>query len=321
MAAPTLSDVGEHGLIARIAARIDAAPDVEIGPGDDAAVVVSPGGRLLYTTDTLVEGIDFELSYASGYDVGWKAMAANVSDLAAMGARPRHALVSVAAPGGLELAVFDDLLEGLLAAARLWEVRLVGGDLSEAGALAVTVALIGVPGARVVTRTGASPGDALCVTGTLGGAAGGLRALRQGRGREHPELVTRQLRPRARLEEGLKLGPLVSAMIDVSDGLAVDLGHLLGPGLGCEVDRSALPVEPGLHALPGAEPVELALTGGEDFELLCALAPERVEEAVAALGGLAGLSVIGRVTTGARRIGNDDLQAWKEESWEHLRSR
>lgn len=321
MAGPTLSDIGEHELIARVTARIDAAPDVEIGPGDDAAVVASPAERLLYTTDTLVEGIDFELSYASGYDVGWKAMAANVSDLAAMGARPRHALVAVAAPGSLELALFDDLLEGLLAAARLWGVRLVGGDLSEAGALALTVALIGIPGARVVGRSGAAPGDALCVTGTLGGAAGGLRALRAGRGSEHPELVARQLRPHARLEEGLALGALASAMIDVSDGLAADLAHLLGEDLGCEVDPAALPLEPALHALPGAEPLQLALTGGEDFELLCALPPGRVAEAGAALQGLAGLSVIGHVTSGARRIGGDDLQAWEEESWEHLRSR
>jgi thiamine-monophosphate kinase len=321
MGAPTLSDVGESGLIARILERIDTAPDVLIGVGDDAAVVASPGERLVYTTDTLVEGVDFELGYARGYDVGWKTMAANVSDLAAMGARPCHALVTVAAPGELELALFDDLLEGLLAAGERWGARLVGGDISGARQLAVTVALVGVPGARgVVARAGAEVGDVLCVTGTLGGAAGGLLALRAGCGPEHPELVARQLRPLARLDEGLALAGKARAMIDISDGLAIDLDRLLGPDLGCALDLDALPIDPALQRLPGARLLELALTGGEDLELLCALPPGRVGEAAAALAGGAGLSVIGRVTEGAKRIGDQDLGTWKEAAWEHLRS-
>lgn len=325
----TVGEIGEFGLIERFAARLGTPPEGETWTGDDAAVLRSPGSTLLYTTDLLIEGIDFDMRYASGADIGWKALAVNVSDIAAMGGRPRHAVVGLGLKADCPLDSADGILDGLLAAASRWGVQLVGGDISSASALVLYVALIGVAEAKPIRRSGARPGDAICVTGVLGGAAGGLALLRGGAVVEESarrRLVARQLRPEARLEEGRRLAALgATAMIDVSDGLVADLIHLLDASdLGCDVAPEAVPVDPGLIPLRDVlDPVEAALTGGEDFELLFTLAEDTVHRARASLAELGTpITRIGATREGSRRLlGDEALGAAGEVGWDHLRTR
>jgi thiamine-monophosphate kinase len=246
----TVSELGERALIERIATRIGGSAEDETWAGDDAAVIVPPGKRVLFTTDVMVEDVDFDLAYSSGPDIGWKALAVNVSDIAAMAGHPTHAVVTLSLRPDCEVAFVDGILDGLLEASRRWSVHLVGGDLSGADQIVISLALLGAAaGDRAVHRTGARPGDALCVTGRLGGAAGGLLVLRRNPGRgddAHDRLVKRHLRPEARVEAGAALAAAgATAMIDLSDGLAVDLGHLCtSSGVGCRIDPQAIPICP-----------------------------------------------------------------------------
>lgn len=320
-----VSDIGEAGLIARITQALGAPPPGETWGGDDAAVIAAPGELLLYTTDMLVAGVDFDLAWCSGVDVGWKSVAVNVSDIAAMGGRASHALVGLGLQPNLPVSIVDDLVAGVTEAAGLYGVGLAGGDITRSEELTVSVAMIGAPAAgRAALRSGALPGEAICVTGSLGGASAGLRLLTAGVVDDRStgpvaRVVARQLRPRARAEEGVALARAgVSAMIDVSDGLLADLGHLLdASGAGCDLDPELIPVDPdisGAGAARGEEldPLSLALTGGEDFELLftmktAAQGPEAVQS-----------TRIGTVTPSGRRLGDRPLADWKEGGWDHL---
>lgn len=319
----TVGALGEFGLIDRFASRIGRAPTGEIWSGDDAAVLTMPSEQLLFTTDVLVEDIDFDRAYAGGFDVGWKAMAANVSDVAAMGGRPARAVATLCLPPTTSVAFVDELLDGMLEVSGRWGVGLAGGDLSEAGRISVGVALLGTT-SHSVLRSGARPGDALCVTGTLGGAAGGLLALRGGiEGAD--ELKRRQLRPVARVEEGVAAASAgATAMIDISDGFARDLDHLVvASGVGCDVAIDSIPVDPALADI--AElifPMEAALAGGEDLELLFTIPESSLAELAAELKGI-GTEVtrVGTITDGPACLGNASLEEWKERGWEHLRTR
>lgn len=319
---PAAADLGEFALLERFRGALPSPPEGEIWSGDDAAVVAPGSGKVVITTDMLVEGVDFDLSYTPGVDVGWKAMAANVSDLAAMAASPGSAVVALGLPPATPVSLIDGILEGLRSAGERWSVDLVGGDVSEAPVLSLAVALLGWA-ERPVLRSGAVAGDAICVTGTLGGAAGGLEALRRGlSGVAAGALVRRQLRPDARLDEGRALAATgsVTAMIDVSDGLVRDLGHLLSAsGVGCDVDPSLIPIDPALHeAGLEADPLELALTGGEDLELLFTISADAFE---ALRSPAVGVTRIGIVTESGATIGGRSLDAWKDKGWEHLRGR
>ena len=322
--------LGERGLVERIRARIPPGSPGEVGAGDDTAVLDALGPRVLYTIDTLVEGIDFDLAYCSGEDVGWKATAVNASDIAAMGGSPRYALASLCLPADTETRVVDGVVNGMLEAAGRWGIALVGGDLSEGPALVVTMALLGAATAPVL-RSGVRDGHALCVTGSLGGAAGGLLSLRARRdpsalSAAERRLRDRQLRPHARVEAGLALAATAAAMIDVSDGLAVDLANLLDAGgLGCDIDPTLVPVDADLADLrdkDGApvDPLALALTGGEDFELLVALDEADFEaSAEAAQGAGVTLTSIGVARAGNRMIGERAVEDYRRLGWEHLR--
>jgi thiamine-monophosphate kinase len=327
-----VSALGEHGLLDRIARRIGPAPALEVWAGDDAAVVPWPHDRLLLTTDVLVEGLDFRLDWGSARDVGWKAVAVTVSDLAAMGARPRHAVASLSLPAETPVDVVDGLLDGMLAAASRWRLSLVGGDLSGASELSLAVAMVGAgDDGRPVLRSGARPGDSLCVTGSLGGARAGLVALQRGEGTaeggEAGPALARQLRPQARVDEGVLLaGAGARAMIDLSDGLVVDLGRLMdASGTGCDVDPGAVPVDRAVEPVArrwGLDPLETALIGGEDYELLLTMEESLVAAARSSLEAMGTpLTRIGLVTEGAARVGGRELASWREESWEHLRPR
>jgi len=323
-----VSDLGELGLIERITAGLGPAV---AGSGDDAAVVQSPGDSLLFTTDVMVESVDFDRAYSSGADVGWKAIAINASDIAAMGGAPSHAVVGLSLPSDTRVDFVDDMVAGMSAAARRWSLTVAGGDISRAGEMAVAVAMIGVPVAeRPVYRSGARPGDAIGVTGSLGGAAGGLAVLRQGLDVTEPgleELARRHLRPVARVAEAALLaGVPVSAMIDVSDGLAIDLWHLMDASkTGCEVDPLSIPVDPALAATAGTlglDPLRTAMLGGEDFELLFTLDPGQVGAVRALLADVGtDVTVIGAVTSTERLIGDVALEELKEAGWDHLRTR
>ena len=320
-----VSDLGERDLIARLAVRLVSAPSQELWAGDDAAVVVT-GRRSLVTIDSLIEAVDFDLRFFTGADVGHKALAVSVSDVAAMGGRPTRAVVSLALPSDTSVAFVDDLVEGLTSAAGRWDVGLVGGDVSEASEISATVCLLGDVEGEPVLRSGARPGDALCVTGSLGGARGGLEVLRQGLDRSlgaHGRLVARQLRPEARPEAGRALRAAgATAMIDLSDGLAVDLGHVVeASDTGCAVALEALPIDPALLRARGLglDPTVAAVLGGEDFELLAALDPAQVDEARGAVE-VAGtqLTRIGTVEASERRLGARPLDEWRGQAWQHL---
>lgn len=262
----------------RIRALLPGPPADETWIGDDAAVVLVPGGRLLMAADVVVAGVHADLGLVGLDDLGWKALAVNVSDIAAMGGRPGHALVSVAGPAGTDL---DLLYRGLAEAARHWACPIVGGDLANAEVLVVSVAVTGAlaPGTGPVLRSGARPGDTVFVTGPLGASAAGLAGLRQGR--RDPvalALARSHRRPEARVAEGQAAAAGgAGAMIDVSDGLALDIHRLAtSSGVGLELER--VPVA------EGASEVE-ALGGGEDYELAFAAPdPEGVERAFAAAG-------------------------------------
>jgi thiamine-monophosphate kinase len=292
------------------------APAGQTWLGDDVAVVPRPAGDLLLAADTVVAGVHADLSLVGVDDLGWKAMVANLSDVAAAGGQPLYALVTVAAPfADLDL---DLLYDGLLAAADTYGCPVVGGDLSSAPTLVVTVAVAGDAGAgppRPVMRSGARPGDTLFVTGPLGSSAAGLALLRAGRGAEAPDLVLAHARPRARLAEGKAARTAgATAMIDVSDGLARDVRHLADEsGVGVVLDK--VPVAIGVSRASD-EPELLALGGGEDYELVFAAPdPPKVDAVFTELG--LGLALrIGRCTDdpAERRLRDDDLPLL---GWEH----
>lgn len=288
------SGYSEDELIAAIRRVLSGdAPGVVIGVGDDAAVVEAGGGEQVLTTDMLVEGVHFERSTISARDLGAKSIVVNVSDAAAMAASPRYALVSLALSPKVEAAWVMELYGGMRAACDEYALTLVGGDCSRADAVVIAVTVVGevAPG-RAVTRAGAHAGDLIVVTGTLGAAAGGLvlsrmppskaaEALGKPWGRELAEAFAR---PVARVGEALTLAQAgATAMMDLSDGLAKDLSRLcLESGVGARVELGKVPVAQALReeaGLLGVDPLELAIGGGEDYELLATIDLTDIERA------------------------------------------
>ena len=293
-----LAALGEFGLIARLTAVAAAAgaPGVELGPGDDAAVLaLAPGLRLVATVDLLVEGRHFDAGLSGPTDWGWKALAVNASDLAAMGAEPLAALVALTVPAGSPVELLDELYAGMAEAAAHFRLPLAGGDTSGGPVLSLAVTALG-QAERPVRRDGARPGDQLVVSGPLGAAAAGLALLRRSGEpgaatllAAHPHLAAAHRRPLADLDAGARLAAAgVTAMLDVSDGLAGDAGHLAeASGTGLEIDEAAVPLAAGVAEaaeLLGLDPVELALGGGEDYVLAAALAPGTEVDGVTACG-------------------------------------
>lgn len=250
---------GEFAVIDRLRRLLPGPPAGETWIGDDAAVVMPPRGGLLLTADAVVEGVHVDLALQGLDDVGWKAMSASISDVAAMGCNPLYALVTVCGPPDTDI---DLLYVGVAEAVEAYECPVVGGDLVGATQLAVTVAVAGETAHRTpVLRAGALPGDRIFVTGRVGASAAGLRLLRAGAiDADHP-LALAYRRPQARLAEGRAARAAgATAMVDISDGLAADLGHLLdASGLGAALDF-----------VPVADraTIEEALGGGEDYELV-----------------------------------------------------
>ncbi len=274
--------MGEFDLIRQFFSDMDQAPDVLLGVGDDAAIVQPPAGEvLLLSTDTLVAGRHFPLETAA-YDIGWKALAVNLSDLAAMGARPRWCLLALTLPEA-NTDFVAEFARGFKALAVQAGIALVGGDTTR-GPLSITVTVMGsAPQGAALCRHGAQVGDLVYVSGTLGDAALGL-ALQQG-----CELLADQAlishavhrlnRPEPRLALGLALRGLASSALDISDGLAQDLGHILRRSqLGAELALECLPLSPAVQQYSRAQALEWALAGGDDYELCFTLPPMHREE-------------------------------------------
>jgi thiamine-monophosphate kinase len=299
-------------VIARVRARVPASPAfVVIGIGDDAAVLEPPRNRLdIVTTDAAVEGVHFDRRFMDPGAIGHRVLAANLSDLAAMGAEPRTALLSLMLPDALLLAELDALLDGFLALASRTGTHLVGGNVTRSpGPLVIDVTVSGTAKRRrVLTRSGGRAGDELYVSGSVGGAAAGLAWLQQGRSTDIPpdaavaDAVARFLRPEPRLRLGILAGrtKAASAAMDLSDGLADAVRQLAeASGTGARIEAAALPVHPGVAAVLGEAEAVLgtALAGGEDYELLFAV-PRRAGRRFAAAARLARLPVtlIGTLT-------------------------
>jgi thiamine-monophosphate kinase len=285
----TVADVGEFGLIAAITARLSPAlpaAAVLLGPGDDAAVLAAPDGRVVASTDLLVEGRHFRRDWMSGYAVGRRAAAQNLADIAAMGAVPTGMLIGLACPGSMEVSWAQEFADGLRAECGEVGASVIGGDVVRAERITIAVTVLGdLQGRPPVTRSGAGPGDVLVVAGRLGWSAAGLELLATGRASEGP-LVDAYRRPRPPYSAGPELALAgATAMIDVSDGLLADLGHIAqASGVQVDVDSAAVA---GL-ALPAD--VTHGLTGGEDHALAATLP--------AAAPVPAGLVVVGRVLPG-----------------------
>lgn len=269
----TLASIGEGATLARIFPRLPAASAQLLGPGDDAAVVAAPDGRFVVTTDMMIHGPDFRLAWSTPVDLGWKAAASNLSDVAAMGAIPTALVVAIAAPGHTEVAVLEGIADGLRAGCERLApgCGVVGGDLSTSATLTIAVTAFGdLEGRRPVLRSGARIGDVVAVSGALGAAAEGLGLLFE-RGMvdgepsaaaaatlraAHPEVLA-QLAPTPPIADGRRaaLGG-ATAMIDTSDGLALDARRIaIASGVGIDLHAAAL----GSRA---------ALDGGEDHSLL-----------------------------------------------------
>lgn len=298
--------MGEFELIARLAPSLDTAGDgVVVGHGDDAALLAVGDRGLLVTVDALVDGVHVRRDLSSFDDVGWKAIAVNASDVAAMGGRPRAAVVALCRPPAVDAADVEALYSGMRAACDRWGVRLVGGDTVASDQLVVSVTMLGdVDIGAAVPRGGARPGDRVVVVGALGAAAAALAQVAAGV-RPDPRLLAVHRRPVALVDAGGVLAASgATAMIDVSDGLGADLGHLCAAsGVGARVRWSAVPVAQGAVAAAesaGADPVAVVAGGGEDFALLATLPPDVAEEAAHAAGAVEGVSaaVVGEIVEG-----------------------
>jgi thiamine-monophosphate kinase len=283
----TVSDIGEHALISRITARLATPSWVVVGPGDDAAVIQPERGALdVLTTDAQVEGVHFDRRFVPPDAIGHRALAVNISDLAAMGAAPRAALLSLVLPDDLEVAFVDALVDGFIALAGRHRIAIIGGNITRSprvgveqapGPLMIDVTAIGsVKPRRILTRAGARPGDEVFVTGTIGGAAVGLHSLRTRADSNVPNDPNDQkfLRPEPRVRAGVLLGRnrAASACIDLSDGLADGLRQIAGAsGVGITVDEAAIPMADGVaefHRTRAADALCAAVAGGDDYELL-----------------------------------------------------
>jgi len=300
-----ISDLGEFGLIDRIGKTAPSnAKRAPIGIGDDAAaLLLSPSSMLLATTDMLIEGVHFDLKTTDLYSLGWKAAAVNLSDIAAMGGVPRFCLTALGIPPSLTVEQVDEFYRGFSVCIRKRGMVLVGGDTCASRKdFVITVTVLGeAVRKRVITRAGARPGDLLYVTGTLGDSGAGLELLKAGARSQKPgarRLIEKHLRPVPRVAEGRKLAlsGLASAMIDVSDGLSSDLGHLCEQsGVGAEVFADRIPLSKELTSVKGLkqQPLEYALSGGEDYELLFT-SPVELEREIMSLRVRA--TVIGAIT-------------------------
>ena len=291
----------------------------------------------------MTEHVDFELDWARGIDIGFKLVAINVSDIAAMGGRPLRAVATIHLGDETDHDLVEEIATGMAEAADLWGLGIVGGDIGRGAELSLSMTLLGDADGPPITRSGARVGDVVCVTGSLGAAHAGLLLLQVGSvdvANVHAEiasrsgadglavLAARQLRPEPRLQEGIALRSRATGMIDISDGLAIDLERLcIASNVGCDIDAASIPVHPEVGYATDAfdgfpDPLECALAGGEDFELLFTIPEADLDDAQDQLDEIGtGVSVIGTITERGRMLDGGPLEHWSERGWDHLRTR
>jgi thiamine-monophosphate kinase len=331
-------EIGEFGFIHRIKEGCLVRPADVVAPiGDDAAGFYPPAGAVtLLTTDLLVERVHFLRDRISGEDLGHKALAVNLSDIAAMGGTAREAFVSIAIPRSCRIDYLDGIYTGMKALAGRFSVNILGGDTTGSkGDLIINIAVTGtVAEGEMLRRSGARPGDVLCVTGPVGESRAGLHLIINDIPAEAPDrraLIEAHQRPWPHLDEGRYLARAggVRAAIDVSDGLAADIGHILdAAGAGAEIDAGAIPVTDRLRAFCeelGLTAADYALEGGEDYVLACAVAPDRVDAVAGGFSARFGrpLHRVGRVTERTARTlvrENGERVPLSPAGWDHFRT-
>lgn len=333
----------EFALIARLTRGLASRADVVLGVGDDTAILDIGGDQLLLATvDSQVEGVHFTFQGCDVEQVGRKALAVNLSDIAAMGGQPRYALVSLVIPPHFSLDLLEQVYAGMRLEAEAFATVIVGGNIAGTGAskgeqLILDITLLGtVERGHAIIRGGAQVGDTLCVTGSLGAAAAGLYA------QSHPDLPypaqaletvrLHQCMPQPRVREGRVLahfGPsIITAMLDVSDGLSGDLSHLCQRShVGTRVNAAQIPISPAIRAIAvpaRLDPLQWALHGGEDYELLFTVSPNHVEAVTQAVQSTTGTPVtaIGAITDpqdGMQLVYADGhVETLQVRSWNHL---
>ena len=334
-----IGELGEFALIARLQQRLQQPAPAQLvrGIGDDCAVLRPTAGTdLLLTTDTQEEGVHFRRDWSTPQDIGWRCLAVNVSDIAAMGGNPLGAVIALSAPATLDVAFVEALYDGIQELATAYDCPIIGGNVSRASEhLTVTITVLGdVPYGQGVYRSGAQVGDEVWVTGDLGGAKAGLEALL------HPEILTglatsavlrRYRRPRPRLQEAqyLRQHGVLHSLIDISDGLSSDLTHICEEsGVSALLEASRIPVSEEVCAIARAlhiAPLTLALHGGEDFEL-CLTAPagvvSRLQRAFTAQFQCP-LVCVGTIQPGrgvTLRLSDGTLQSLSAQGYDHFRT-
>lgn len=339
ISAVKVSELGEFGLIDRLAKIVDRSAGKQasgqrliVGIGDDAAAWRGDTSIQLATVDSFIQDIDFSLDIATWEELGWKALAASTSDIAAMGGEPRYALVSLALPGHTEVEDVIALYRGMVALADELGMVIVGGDTSSAAIVAIAITVLGSAkngGNHILIRSGAQPGEKIAVTGYLGTAAAGLEMLR-GKLQFDPESANELrkafLHPYPRIAEGQQLvAQGVKTAIDISDGLISDLNHICRLSrVGARVEIDRVPVAPQVKANFGSRALEIALAGGEDFELLFTASAETIDKVKTAVS--CPVTVIGEIiadevgkVTLIDRQGNPFRLG--KAGWEHFKTR
>ncbi len=332
-----VSDVGEFGLIDLLAEMVyrvrdnkkEAWKQLILGIGDDTAAWYGDTSIQLATVDSLIQGVDFSLGITSWQELGWKAMAANLSDIGAMGGLPRYALVSLALPGDTEVENVIALYKGMIELAERFEVAIVGGDISSAPLVAINITILGSTKGRdkpILTRSAAKPGERVAVTGYLGAAAAGLEMLTKALslGAEATTALKRAfLQPYPRVAEGQVLVEHgVRAAIDISDGLILDLSHICQASqVSARIEIERVPIQPAVRTNFGDRALELALSGGEDYELLFTASAEVIDRVAATTS--CPITVVGEITTG--KVGEITMVDGKgnpvslpKRGWEHF---
>ena len=332
-----VSELGEFGLIDLLAEMISASQDknaaayqkLVIGIGDDAAAWRGDSSTQLATTDSLFQDVHFRLSTTPWYELGWKALAVNLSDIAAMGGVPQYALVSLALPPDTEVDDVKALYQGMIEMAQQFEVALIGGDTCRAPLVSITITVLGSvkdKDGRMLTRSAARPGDKIAVTGALGAAAAGMEMLDkklQLDAESSRQLRQAFLQPEPRVVEGQQLVALgVKAAIDISDGLTSDLKHICGASnVGARVEVERIPIAPAVKMHFNDRALALAAAGGEDYELLFTASEEKIAKVKTTLS--CPVTIIGEVVAeGPGNVALVDARGapvdLEKSGWEHF---
>lgn len=311
-----INTLGEFGLLERLTGDIDNRDDVIMGIGDDCAVIEGRDGKYgLVTTDMLVSGDHFRTDWHTPWQIGWKSMIVNVSDIASMGGSPDYAVISMSLPYDMEVEFIEGVFRGMKAACKKYGVDIIGGDTTHGDTLVINVAMIGhVEPENLCLRGDAKLDDKICLTGDLGKSWAGLDLLLAGK----EGYTDFYLEPDCRLDISRKLAPHINAMIDVSDGLASEITHICkSSGLGAEIYSKDIPISRKTREageLLNKDPIEWALSGGEDFELLFTVSKEKLKE----LDGFDYLEIGTIVKDGIRLVKEDGVCEVLKGGYDHF---